>query len=124
MVLPRRLARFNRSVTNRVTGPLARWLPGFGVVIHRGRRTGREYHTPVNAFRTDDGYVIALTYGPTDWSRNVIATGGCDLLTRGRRVRLTEPRLVRDPTRAGLPALPRWVVGRIGVTQLVRLRRA
>jgi hypothetical protein len=34
-------------------------------------------------------------------------------------VRLTEPRLVTDPTRAGLPPIPRRVVGLIGVTQLI-----
>ena len=31
-LLGRRVARFNHRVTNRVTRPLARWLPGFGVV--------------------------------------------------------------------------------------------
>ncbi|SCF06599.1 hypothetical protein GA0070607_5111 [Micromonospora coriariae] len=73
MVLPRRLARFNRVVTNRVTGPLAGRLPGFGVIIHRGRRSGRVYRTPINIFRTSGGYVAALTYGFTDWARNVLA---------------------------------------------------
>ncbi|HVC32388.1 MAG TPA: nitroreductase family deazaflavin-dependent oxidoreductase, partial [Chloroflexota bacterium] len=29
MVLPRWLARFNRRVTNRVTRPVAAYLPGF-----------------------------------------------------------------------------------------------
>ena len=59
--LPQRLARFNRVVTNRVAFPAARRVPGFGVVLHTGRRSGRSYRTPVNAFRTRDGYVIALT---------------------------------------------------------------
>src|ERR671916_973589 len=99
MVLPKRLARFNRVVTNRVTGPLAARLPGFGVIIHRGRRSGREYRTPINIFRTSDGYVAALTYGVTDWARNVLAADGCELEIRGRRMPLTDPRLVHDPTR-------------------------
>ena len=42
---------------------LARWLPGFGVVEHAGRRSGRRYRTPVNVFRPGASYVIALTYG-------------------------------------------------------------
>jgi deazaflavin-dependent oxidoreductase (nitroreductase family) len=124
MVLPRRLARFNRVVTNRVTGPLAGRLPGFGVIIHRGRRSGREYRTPINIFRTSDGYVAALTYGVTDWARNVLAAGGCELETRGRRVPLTRPRLVHDPTRRDMPPVVRQLVGMIGVTDFLYLRTA
>src|SRR5262245_50382158 len=124
MVLPRRLARFNRVAANRLIAPIAARLPGFGVVIHHGRRSGREYRTPVGAFRTPYGYVIALNYGMTDWARNVLAAGGCELETRGRRVLLIEPRLVRDPTRADLPPIPRRLVGLLGVNQLVRPRTA
>jgi deazaflavin-dependent oxidoreductase (nitroreductase family) len=122
LVLPRRLARFNRVVTNRVTGPLAGWLPGFGVLVHSGRRSGRVYRTPINIFPTSDGYVAALTYGLTDWARNVMAADGCELETRGRRVRLTGPRLVRDPARRDMPPVVRQLVGMIGVTDFLYLR--
>lgn len=122
VVLPKRLARFNRVVTNRVTGPLARWLPGFGVVVHRGRRSGREYRTPINIFRTSDGYVAALTYGVTDWARNVMAAGGCELEARGWRVRLTDPRLVHTRPPDDLPPVVRQLVGMIGVTDFLYLR--
>ena len=65
-------------------------LPGFGVVVHTGRRTHRQYRTPVNVFRRADRYIIALTYGPdADWVRNVRASGGCELETRGHTLRLT-----------------------------------
>ena len=74
--LGRRVARFNRLVTNRVTGPLAPWLPGFGIVVHTGRESGREYRTPVNVFRYQGAFVVALTYGSgADWVRNVLAAG-------------------------------------------------
>ena len=52
MPLPPGLARFNRSVTNHVTRPLIAHLPYGAVVVHRGRRSGREYRTPVLASRT------------------------------------------------------------------------
>jgi deazaflavin-dependent oxidoreductase (nitroreductase family) len=104
MVLPRSVARFNRHVTNRLLSPLATHLPGFGVVVHTGRRTHRQYRTPVNVFRRDGGYVIALTYGPgAEWVRNVVADGGCALETRGRTLRLTRPRLYHDEHRSALP---------------------
>jgi deazaflavin-dependent oxidoreductase (nitroreductase family) len=121
---PKRLARFNRVVTNRITYPIARTLPGFGVVLHTGRRSGRSYRTPVSAFRTPAGYVIALTYGPdSDWTRNVLAAGGCDLRTRGRTVGLTDPRLVHTRQHAAPPAPVRAVLRRIGVQDYLELTR-
>jgi deazaflavin-dependent oxidoreductase (nitroreductase family) len=110
-LLGRRVARFNRCFTNRLTRPLARWLPGFGVVIHAGRKSHRRYSTPVNLFSDADGYVIALTYGTqSDWVKNVLASGSCELITGGRCYELTAeirhdeqqrlvPRLVRVPLR-------------------------
>ena len=114
MPLPRWVARFNRHVTNRVLEPLALRLPHFGVIVHTGRKTGREYRTPVNVFPRPGGYVVALTYGPkSDWVRNVLAAGGCVLETRGRRLRLVRPRLYHDEQRRAVPAAVR-VVGRLG----------
>ena len=46
MPLPRSVARFNRRVTNRLLGRLAPRLPGFGIVVHTGRKTQRRYRTP------------------------------------------------------------------------------
>src|SRR4051812_50146918 len=105
MPLPKRLARFNLHVTNRVLGPFARRLPGFAVVAHVGRRSGRVRHTPVNLFRDGDRYVIALTYGAdSQWVRNVLAAGAADVETRGRRVRLVAPGGVHDAGRSLVPA--------------------
>jgi len=76
---------------NRVTGPLFRGLPGMGVLVHHGRKSGERSQTPVNVFpRPGDRHVVALTYGPdTDWLKNVLAAGGCELLTGGRQIELT-----------------------------------
>jgi deazaflavin-dependent oxidoreductase (nitroreductase family) len=124
MVLPKQLARINRVVTNRVLGPLARQAPGFGKIVHRGRRSGREYRTPVNVFATPDGYVVALTYGAqTDWVRNVLAAGGCSLETRGTLVELTNPRLVHDEQRRAAPFPVRQFLGLVGVTEFLHLDR-
>jgi deazaflavin-dependent oxidoreductase (nitroreductase family) len=120
--LGRRMAHFNRRVTNRLTRPLARRLPGFGVVVHRGRKSGREYATPVNVFAAPGGYVIALTYGSeSDWVKNVVATGGCVLVTRGRTRRLTTPTIVRDDRQRPLPRPVRPFLGFMRVTEFLRL---
>jgi deazaflavin-dependent oxidoreductase (nitroreductase family) len=123
MPLPRSVARFNRLVTNRIFGPLATRLPGFGVIGHRGRKTGRQYASPVNVFRTGDGYLMALTYGPeADWVGNVLAAGEATLTTRGRTILLTEPRLYRDEERRGLPAPVRFILGRAGVSDFLAFK--
>jgi deazaflavin-dependent oxidoreductase (nitroreductase family) len=119
------MARFNRAVTNRLTSPFAERLPGFGIVVHTGRRTGRIHRTPVNAFRTADGYVVALTYGSdAQWVRNVLAAGGCRLVTRGREHRLAEPVVVHDERRTAVPAPVRVPLGLARVTEFLRLRDA
>jgi hypothetical protein len=61
---PQWLARLNKVGLNRVAKHVAPSLPGIGVVVHKGRRSGRTYQTPVNVFRTPDGFVIALVLHP------------------------------------------------------------
>jgi deazaflavin-dependent oxidoreductase (nitroreductase family) len=93
-----RVARWNKAGPNRVARHVFPWLPGLAVVVHRGRRSGRGYQTPVNRFTTDDGrFIIALTYGPgTDWVKNVLAAGGCEIRTRGRRFQARDPQVHHD----------------------------
>jgi hypothetical protein len=40
------LAKINIAFTNRITGQFAGWLPGFGIVTHVGRKSGKVYRTP------------------------------------------------------------------------------
>jgi deazaflavin-dependent oxidoreductase (nitroreductase family) len=125
MPLPRRLAKFNLVVTNRVLGPFARYLPGFAVVSHVGRRSGRTYRTPVSLFRRKDGYVIALMYGAdSQWVRNVLAAGGADIETRGRRLHLAGPEMVRDPTRSLVPKPVRAPLRLTNVDEFMVLKRS
>jgi deazaflavin-dependent oxidoreductase (nitroreductase family) len=122
-LLGRRVAHFNRRVTNQLTRPVARWLPGFGVVIHAGRKSKRRYETPVNVFRAVDGYVIALTYGAeADWVKNVLAAGGCELITRGQRQRLTSPAIRSDERQNLVPRVVRPVLRLLRVTEFMHLR--
>jgi deazaflavin-dependent oxidoreductase (nitroreductase family) len=122
VLLPAWLARFNRVVTNRLTAPFARRLPGFAVVRHVGRRTGRPYRTPVNMVRSGDRYLIALTYGADrDWVKNVHAAGGCTVETRGRTVHLMDPRVVRADY-GRVPPGARPILKVLGVTGFMELR--
>lgn len=125
MPAPRWLARANRRFTNQLLGPLALRLPGFGVIEHRGRRSGRLYRTPVNVFGMPGGFLLALTYGKeSDWVKNVVAAGGCELETRGHRHRLTAPRIVHDEGRRGVPAPVRLPLRLLRVTDFLLLSEA
>jgi deazaflavin-dependent oxidoreductase (nitroreductase family) len=125
MPLPKRLARFNRLVTNRVVGPVARRLPGFAIVSHVGRRSGRVYRTPVNLFRAEARYVIALTYGSdSQWVLNVLAAGAVDIETRGQRLHLVGPEVVTDAQRSLVPPPVRQVLRLVNVSEFMLLRRA
>lgn len=122
MPAPRWLARFNLYVTNRILGPLARRLPGMGVVVHVGRKTHRPYRTPVMIFRHGDQVIIALTYGrESQWVQNVIANNGCELQNQGRMLRLTNPHLYRDEQRKMMPALVRAILGVLNVSDFLEL---
>ncbi|MFJ4654926.1 nitroreductase family deazaflavin-dependent oxidoreductase [Nocardia sp. NPDC088792] len=111
MPLPQTLAKINRRVSNPVLGVFARFAPGFGIVIHHGRKSGREYRAPVMVFRRDGGYRIALTYGPkVDWLKNIRAAGSFDFETRGRVVTLTDPVLGHDASASWAPPGVRQVL--------------
>ncbi|NGN64999.1 nitroreductase family deazaflavin-dependent oxidoreductase [Streptomyces sp. A7024] len=124
MVLSRRVARFNRVATNRVSKYVVGWAPGFGMIVHKGRKSGTEYRTPVNVFRAADGFVVALTYGPgADWVKNVLAEGGCTVITRRRSHRVYDPELVHDETRQLMPPVVRQILGLLDVQDFMVLRR-
>jgi deazaflavin-dependent oxidoreductase (nitroreductase family) len=125
MPIPKRVARWNKAGVNRVARHVAPWLPGLAVVVHRGRRSGRTYQTPVEVFGAGDGFIIALTYGPdSDWVRNVQAAGGCELRTRGRVLRVNSPRVYHDETRRDIRPMERQVLRLIGVADFLSVKTA
>ncbi len=68
---------------------------------------------------------MALTYGAdADWVENVLAAGGCDLITRGTRHRLTQPTVVHDETRSRVPAAVRVPLRLLDVADFLVLTEA
>lgn len=95
MRVPRAAARFNRRITNRLMRPLARFFPTMGVLGHVGRTSGKHYETPLNIFKTADGFIILMGYGPdTNWAKNVLAGGRTTVRLRGQAVPVGQPRLL------------------------------
>jgi deazaflavin-dependent oxidoreductase (nitroreductase family) len=65
------------------------------VVRHVGRTSGTPYETPVSAVPTDDGFAIALPYGPnTDWLKNVLASGSATVVHEGVTYPVDRPEVV------------------------------
>ena len=111
MKLSRRVARFNKLINNRVQGIYAWILPPWAVILHRGRRSGRPYRTPLLAFRRDRTLIIALLYGEeSDWLRNLRAGGG-RVVRAGRTYELSAPRVV-DTSAAAAELSQLWAPAR------------
>src|SRR6266581_5269887 len=116
------LAKFNIAVTNRITGLFAGWLPGFGILTHVGRKSGKVYRTPINVFRASNDFIIALTYSSqSEWVKNVLAAGGCELKTRGKKYQLSAPNIVRDSTRRKSPFPVHNVLTLVGADEYMEL---
>lgn len=109
-------------MANRLLIHLAGWPP-FGAIRHVGRRSGKEYRIPINAFRADGDVVIALTYGSqTDWVKNVVAAGRATIEHGGSDHSVTDPRIVgRADAFAAFPRWARAILRLARVTEFLRL---
>jgi deazaflavin-dependent oxidoreductase (nitroreductase family) len=114
---------FTTHVFNPISRLFVRWLPGFGILGYRGRKSGKAYRTPMNVFGRGDVWVFALTYGSdVQWVRNVLAAGEATLEIRRRRIRLVDPEVFVDPDRRLIPFGVRQVLGLMRVTEFMRMR--
>ena len=94
----------NRLVT-RIAGK--RYVPLYVLLRHRGRRSGREYATPVVGMRAPGGFAIPMAFGEgADWSRNIVAGGGATIRQHGTEHLLVDPAAI-DPDSAASP-FPQW----------------
>ena len=127
---PSFVARTTRAVA-RTTAPLSRPLAGrrpfplWAVVRHRGRRSGRSYAVPVAIRAAADAFTIPLPWGQeTQWLRNVIAAGGCEIRWRGSDHTATAPRVIGFADAAGaFHPLQRAVMRAAGIQTFLRLER-
>jgi deazaflavin-dependent oxidoreductase (nitroreductase family) len=91
-----RMRAFNKRRVNPLVLKMASNRSGvFAIIKHVGRRSGREYSTPVVAEPFEDGFIIPLPYGSdTDWYRNVVAAGTCSLVWNGQEYTLNKPEVI------------------------------
>jgi len=114
----------NLRFSNAFMRPIAARLPWFVVLEHVGRKSGTVRRTAIMAFRRKpDRWVLALTYGTeVQWLQNVLAAGGCRLLSRGRWISVGEPRRFADSSRSSVPWLVRPFLAVLGVTEFLEMR--
>ncbi|KMS86010.1 hypothetical protein ACZ91_39230, partial [Streptomyces regensis] len=95
-VLQDRVRRFSKNYMTPAVLPTAgRAGQSNGVVHHRGRRSGREYSTPVTPVAITGGFLIALPYtARVDWARNILAAGRARVDFDGRGHEVTDPVVV------------------------------
>ena len=116
MLFPPWLERFQIRYINPMLRPLSTRLPGFAVINHRGRTSGKDYETIVTAYRKGSVLAIGLAHGKTNWVKNILAAGEADIHVARRDFHLVNPRVLPagtiDPT---LPRIAQVVAKRSGV---------
>lgn len=123
--LPRRqLNRRSNALFLKIAGGRLR---AYSVLKHRGRRSGREYVTPLSAYSLGDGFVMAVLYGEAknvDWVRNVMEASRCVLKTCGEEYVLEGPEIIpASQALAAFPPLLRVVYRARGIHEFVWAHR-
>ena len=122
-----RIRVLNKHVLNPIMGKLSGAPRGpFALVKHVGRRSGKPYQTPILVVPVEDGFIIALTYGPdVDWYRNVVAADGCRIVWHAREYVIdgVEP-LDAESGRAHFPQPQRAVLRLLGIAHYAKLKFA
>jgi deazaflavin-dependent oxidoreductase (nitroreductase family) len=97
---------FNKHVLNPAMMLLSGHKYWYAAVIrHVGRRSGKDYATPVVADRVSDGFIVPLPYGTeVDWLRNVQAAGTATIQLRGEIYEVTTPTVIDAAT--AFPQVP------------------
>ena len=88
--------------------------PGFSVIKHRGRTSGKPYETIVTAYRKGNVLAIALAHGKTNWVKNVLAAGEADLHFIRKDVHIDQPAGAAGRQRRRRAAVPGQAADRSG----------
>jgi hypothetical protein len=103
-------------------------VPLIGLVRHRGRRSGTMYLAPVAIGTTETVFLIPLTFGPgSDWCRNVLASGTCEVKLCGveyhaQGAEIVDDLNVRSEIDAAFNPVLRFLLAAQGIHQFLRLQ--
>lgn len=117
----------NKYLVNPFMGSLAGRRNSYAQAIrHTGRKSGKQYSTPVGAYRVQDGFILPLAYGNrVDWLQNVLAAGQATIEADGETHHVIEPELI--DAAIALPLVPpkrRRTLERLGIAQYLTVKLA
>ncbi len=116
MIFPPWFERLQIKYINPLLRPLSKRMPGFGVIKHRGRTSGRDYETIITPYRKGQVLAIGLAHGKTNWVKNVLAAGEADIQIGGKNLHLVNTRVLPAGTvDRSLPRMAQVVGKRSGV---------
>ena len=104
-----------------------RHMGSAAVVLHKGRKSGREYATTTGARLAGDEFLIPLTFGTeSDWCRNLRAGGGAIRL-KGKTYTVDEPEVctvdsIRPLVTSTYPLFIRSAFKLLGIKAFIRIR--
>src|SRR5215208_5953148 len=125
--------RFNEGVfilNKRILNPMMMFLDRrhwyAAVLRHKGRRSGKEYATPVTAEPTEDGYVIPLPYGEdVDWLENIRVAGRFTIEARDGTYTVGEPEMIdRAAALRAVSPRARLMFRVFGINRFLKVRRS
>jgi len=128
---PKPLLNAVRASNRYLLNPLMLRLAGHkhwyaATIQHTGRRSGKQYATPVVAERLADGFVIPLAYGNrVDWLQNVLAAGQATISSQGKSYDVVQPEII--DAAAALPLLATWrqrTFERVGIEHYLKVTDA
>lgn len=126
---PPRLVAVTRKLFGRVLNPVFlgvsdRLGVDQSVVYHTGRRTGREYVTPLCVVEVPEGVIVPAAFGPeVDWLKNLRATPRARLAHKGIVTEVDATVIGRDDAyrlAGGTAGCPCWDSFRIEAYALLR----
>src|SRR3984893_10716435 len=94
MIFPVWFENFQTKYFNPLVKPIARYLPTFSVIKHRGRTSGKQYETIVHAYSKGNVLSIALAHGNIHRCKTMLAACEADVHFIRKDVHITTPRVL------------------------------
>ena len=94
---------FSKNFNPLVTREIEAGTSPNSLILHTGRKSGKPYRTPVDATYLGDFLLITLPYGNrSDWTKNVLAAGGCGVVHKGQTFTASQPQVMPAEEAVGL----------------------
>jgi len=88
---------FSKRFNPFVIADIENGMGPYSLICHTGRKTGQAYRTPVDATFLGDFALITLPYGlRSDWLKNVLTSGSCEILHRNQTFTATHPQVLPE----------------------------